>query len=133
MKLTWDICGICDEVKILTRDDIGRVVPTEFYCEISVMLSNGNHMSQAICTNCAGKLTDKKIGNLIDRIKETWFDEMVGWANDKQFQELSDIGFKSYDVDRGRAIEKYEDVKNKDWENHLKEVKKQQEIKNAIK
>ncbi len=85
-KLNLGNCGIC-ETEIWTIVN-KRMVPTEKYAEIWFSLSNNTIAKHAICTDCKSTITKEQVIALFERIKETWADEMVGWATDRQFAKM---------------------------------------------
>lgn len=125
-KLNIGFCGI-DETPIFTREN-NRSRPNENYVEISLALSDGTVARHGICRYCINNLDDKKIQKLLSRIKETWSEEMAGWATDKQFARMDKLQVKAFDPEEHKAISKFKVVKEKEHQDHLKETKTQKKI-----
>ena len=133
MKLKEGICGVCD-VNVIWYFDQGlkRVVFTDKYTEISIALSDESIASHAICVSCAESLNDKKIASLLERIKETWFDEMVGWAADKDFEDNKNLTVKTWDLSDDVATENLKVIMEDERQIYLAEVKQQKEIAESL-
>jgi len=125
-KLNKSQCGLCESY-------IGP--PYENYVEFSMMLSDESHARHAVCKQCITILDDAKVALLLERIKDSWFDSMVGWANDAQFEQMKKLKVKSWDLDEKRAISKFKVVREKDHKDELARVlkEKQKEKKDGIK
>lgn len=85
-KLNLGHCGICETE--IWRIEGKRQVANENYSEFWISLSSDSIAKHAICRNCKLNLTRQKVVTLFERIKETWADEMVGWATDAQFARM---------------------------------------------
>jgi len=129
-KLNIGFCGI-DETQIFDKKGTA-LVANKNYCEITLALSDGSIARHGICTKCVNNLTDKKIQALIGRIKETWSDSMAGWASDTQFDNMKDLTVKAYHQDEEVTVQKYKVVKEKEFKDHLVEVKIQKDIAIAL-
>lgn len=121
------ICGVCDVTQIWYKDG-PRTIQTDQYCEFTFVLSDGMVYRHAICQKCIVELDDIKAQALIERIKEHWAQEMVGWATDHNFDTMRSLEIKAFHPDEERALQKYEQVTAKEFKEHLKEVKEQKEI-----
>jgi len=106
-------CGVCNTVEILKKID-RRMVITPEYAEFSFVLSNGMIYRHGVCKKCINELDEAKVKVLIERIKETWGQEMVGWANDGQFDRMRSLKLKVYDIDEKKALKKYKEIRKKE-------------------
>lgn len=119
-KLKEGYCGICDNVQIFYKEN-GQIIFTPEYAEIYIGLSNDTITRHGICKSCINNLTDIKVSSLLERIKDSWLDEMVGWANDKQFEQVRGILFTAWNRSEKETIKKH---KEKIKIDHEKKVKK---------
>lgn len=124
-------CWVCNTVQIWYVDN-GRRILTDQYAEFSFVLSDQMIYRHAVCKKCIVELTDKKVADLVEKIKSQWSDEMVGWATDKQFKDLRSLEVKAYDIEEEKALKKFEQVTKDDFEKHLQEVKKQKDIAKKV-
>lgn len=103
-------CNICEDVRIWDRDKrTGRIVKNEQYCEFSFTLDDGMIYRHSACINCINTLTDEKVQKVIGKIKESWKQEMVGWATDKQFKKVNDSKLVAYHEDEKEALKIHEE------------------------
>ena len=134
MKLGF--CNICTTTEIWKKEN-GRVILLPEYTELSIVFSDESIAKHAICFNCSNilnntlidiKIREKMIEDLLLKLKDHWKSEMAGWAVDKQFQDIDDLKIKAYDVSEDKAKEKYNNIKELEFQDHLKETKKQKDI-----
>lgn len=85
-KLNLGYCGI-DETPIWSVIN-NRAVPNEDYSEFWISIDDDTIAKHAICKSCSMSLTDQKVVNVFERIRETWLNEMVGWGTDADFERV---------------------------------------------
>lgn len=90
--LKLGFCNICQTQQIWTMEK-GKNKPNEFYCELTFAVSDGRIATHAVCINCFTLANDKRVEELFDKIKNYWREEMVGWANEKQFAKMEQLSF----------------------------------------
>lgn len=124
MKIRLGYCGVCDTVKIWYRDPRTNVIVfTPQYAEFAIGLSDWTIARHAVCKQCIVTLDDKKVKKVFERIRETWQEQYVGWASEKQFDKLKALKLKTWyngpkmdkDVEK-----KLKAVKEKEHEDKLK-------------
>lgn len=108
--LTLNICGVCDKTQIFKRDERGRLYPTDDYCEFVMHLSDKTVARHGICKHCINILDDHKVKAVFERIKQSWIDSMVGWASDKQFQQVREKEVWSWGLQEHEVIESFKAV-----------------------
>lgn len=126
-KLKPGFCGVCDINQIWYR--VGRkLILTELYTEFSFVLSDGLLYRHAICKNCIVKLDDKTVDALLVRIKASWEKDMAGWATNKHFIYMRSLKLEAWHQSDKKVEELFKVKKEKDFNDHLKEVKDQKKI-----
>lgn len=121
-------CGVCDITPIWNLKP-GKSRPNENYAEFFMHLKDGSIARHAICKNCLSTLTDKQVEDLFGRIQETWHEEMVGWATDKQFDKMRELEVKVWDREEKECIVKYKELRKKEKEDIIKDIKDKIKIK----
>lgn len=119
-QLNLGHCGLCEQ-KIWYKEG-NRVITSNKYAEVYFMLSDETVMRSSICTDCLNTLTDQTAKKLLERIKDTWHTEMVGWATDSKFKRMRKIKLESWDRAKVKAIEKYKVKRKKIKEKKCQEI-----------
>lgn len=116
-------CGICNNVRIWYKEK-GRVILTPEYCEFSFVLADGFVYRHAVCSSCINDLTPKKVDDLLERIKINWIEEGAAAPESE---------VKAFAINEEEAVEKFKEKKDHEFKEFLKEVEKQQKIKDNLK
>lgn len=127
MKIKPGYCSCCDKIQIWHKDASGRIVLTDQYAEFALALSDDTVARHAICNDCIVKLTDKKVEKILERIKATWREEMVGWATDRQFDNIDTIVLAGWDnsgTSDKKVQQKLKAYKEKQHADRIKKSKK---------
>lgn len=126
-KIDLGFCGICG-TQIWTLEK-GNNVPNEHYCEISIAISNGSIARHGICDKCVNNLTQEKIANLFERIKESWIEALRGSASEKQLSKYQALTVKTWDQSEKNCLEKHDKVMKDEHQDKLRVAKEAQESK----
>lgn len=121
-------CSACDQVTIWYKDPkLNMIVYTREYAEFAMMLSNNTLTGHSICSRCIVALTDQKVSQIFERIRETWADDYVGWATERQFANLKALTVVSWDnglnMDK-EAEKKYKTIKDVEHKEKIKAKEK---------
>lgn len=102
------ICSMCDVTVLFYRKE-KKILYTPEYSEFVFTLSNNMVFRHSVCKNCLSTITDEKVAYVIERIKRSWSDQMVGSASDKQFEKVANLELGAYDISKTRALTKHEE------------------------
>lgn len=129
-RLKPGFCGICNTTQIWFKDNKNkRIIFTNKYAEFAFVLSDDKLYRHAVCKRCIVNLTEEKVEAVLERIKETWLDEMVGWGSDKQFKKIRNLTIETYDLDQKKAFEKYKIIKEEKFKEKLEKAKQVKKVK----
>lgn len=120
-KLNIGQCGIC-ETPIFEKAR-GRMVPNQNYSELWIAIDDGSIAPHGICLKDWESLTDEKVMNVFERIKETWMDEMVGWGNDAQFKNVREKTVWAYGLNEQDVFTNIIGYKKLEIKEHKKDKK----------
>lgn len=123
------ICSMCDVTVIFYRKD-RKIIYTPEYLEFVFTLSNNMVFRHSVCKSCFATITDEKVAYVIERIKRSWSDQMVGSASDKQFETVANLELGAYDISRSRVLRKHEELLKIQKEEKLTQETKENEKRN---
>lgn len=127
-KLKPGICGVCDITPLFIIDPrTGKRRVSDDYTEITLALSDESIARHGICKNCINNLDDQKVELLLERIKLSWADEMVGWGTDTQFNQMRSIELHTWDEQEHEALRKAKVVREDKRLEKIARVKQQKE------
>ena len=102
------ICSMCDVTVIFYKKE-RKIIYTPEYSEFVFTLSNNMIFRHSICKNCLETINDDKVAFVIERIKRSWSDQMVGSASDTQFEKVAKLELGAYDISKTRTLRKHEE------------------------